>query len=243
MISKIVAVVFFIILSISPVFAEELSVATTAGYMNMVKELCSEYKEVSGNKVQEMYGGNLGQQLAQIESGSGVNVIIADRGTLDAVKTNVKFGHYEPLGQTVLVLAWRRGLSLSSPDSLCRDEIMSVCYPDPKAAIYGRAAVNDLKSSGIGEKISDKLFQVSTVPQVFSYLVSKEMDAGFVNRVAVCTGSDKIGGYIEIESGYPPINMTAATVMGFHTDPEVKVFLDFLKTKKGRDIMKKYGVW
>lgn len=240
---KVVLVLFFILTAVSVCYGEDLSVTTGAGYMNMVKELCAAYKEVSGNGVQEMYGGNVGQQLAQIEAGSGVNVIISDRGTLESVKTNVKFGLFEPLGKTVLVLAWRKGLSLSSPYDLLYGEVKSICYPDPKAAIYGRASVNYLKSSGMVEKVPEKLSQVSTVPQVFSYLVSGEMDAGFVNRVVVRAGAEKIGGSLEIEDGYPPINMVAAVVKGSQTVPGVSSFLAFLKTDKGKEILKKHGVW
>jgi len=240
-------VIFALLLSLAvavpPAFAAGVSVTTGAGYMQMVKELCAAYKEISKHDVQEMYGGNIGQQLAQIEAGSGANVVIADKGTLDSIKTSVRFGSCVPLGKTVLVLAWRKGLSLSSPYDLLYEDVKSVCYPDPKAAIYGRAAASFLKSSGIGDKIRGKIYQVSTVPQVFSYLVSGEMDAGFVNRVVARSGEGKIGGFLEIEKGYPPINMVAAVVKGQNTKPGVRHFVDFLSTPRAKEILKKHGVW
>lgn len=240
---KIAASLFLLIMIVSAAFAEDASVTTGAGYMKMAKELCAAYKETSGRNVQEMYGGNVGQQLAQIEAGSGVNVVISDIGTLESTKTNVKFDTFVPIGKTVLVLAWRKGISLSSPNDLLNDNVKSVCYPDPKAAIYGRAAASFLKSSGIEAKIPNKISQMSTVPQVFSYLVSGEMDAGFVNRVVVRAGKAKIGGFLEIENGYPPLNMVAAVVKGEQSNPEVKSFIDFLKTENGKAILKKHGVW
>ncbi len=240
---KIAASLFLLIIMVSAAFAEDASVTTGAGYMKMAKELCAAYKETSGRNVQEMYGGNVGQQLAQIEAGSGVNVVISDIGTLESTKTNVKFDTFVPIGKTVLVLAWRKGISLSSPNDLLNDNVKSVCYPDPKAAIYGRAAASFLKSSGIEAKIPNKISQMSTVPQVFSYLVSGEMDAGFVNRVVVRAGKEKIGGFLEIENGYPPLNMVAAVVKGEQSNPEVKSFIDFLKTENGKAILKKHGVW
>ena len=240
---KIAASLFLLIMMISAAFAEDVSVTTGAGYMKMAKELCAAYKETTGRNIQEMYGGNVGQQLAQIEAGSGVNVVISDIGTLESTKTNVKFDTFVPIGKTVLVLAWRKGISLSSSNDLLNDNVKSVCYPDPKAAIYGRAAASFLKSSGIEAKIPDKISQMSTVPQVFSYLVSGEMDAGFVNRVVVRAGKEKIGGFLEIEDGYPPLDMVAAVVKGEQSNPEVKSFIDFLKTEKGKVILKKHGVW
>ena len=119
----------------------------------------------------------------------------------------------------VLVLAWRKGLSLESPKDLEKREFARVAMPDPKAAIYGRAASAFLESSGIGKKLGDRLAVVSTVPQVFSYLVSGEMDAGFVNRVMVLNGGQKLGGWLEIAEGYPPLRMVAAVVQGRRRTP------------------------
>lgn len=165
-----------------------VAVTTGAGYKQMVEELGKAYRE-SGGALEEMYGGPIGQVLVQIKQGSGADVVISDRGALEAASQGLEFGRIEPLGDTVLVLAWRKGLSLESPKDLEKQEFARVAMPDPKAAIYGRAASAFLKSSGIGEKLGERLAVVSTVPQVFSYLASGEMDAGFVNRVMVLTAS------------------------------------------------------
>ena len=240
---KLVMALLFLALLVSAAFAGDVAVTTGAGYMKMSQELCAAYKAESGKNVQEMYGGNIGQMLAQIESGSDVSIVISDKGALDNAKTKVKFESYQPLGGTVLVLAWRKGLDIKTPSDLEKAEVKSVCYPDPKAAIYGRAAAKFLETSGLGAKIKDKLSQVSTVPQVFGYLTSGEMDAGFVNRVVVRAGAAKIGGSLEIAKGYPPLNMVAAVVSGDGARAEVKDFLAFLGTAKGKEILKKHGVW
>ena len=226
----------------SAAFAGGATVTTGAGYMKMAQEVCAAYKAETGKTVQEMYGGNIGQMLAQIEAGSGANIVISDRGTLDGVKSGVKFESYQPLGSTVLVLAWRKGVKITAAADLEQADIKTVCYPDPKAAIYGRAAAKFLETSGIGAKIKDKVSQVSTVPQVLGYLTSGEMDAGFINRVAARSGAEKLGGSLEIADGYQPISMTAAVVQG-QANPEVKAFLNFLRTDKAKEILKKQGVW
>ena len=218
------------------------AVTTGAGYMKMVQELAAAYKSDTGKQVQEVYGGNIGQMLAQIEAGNGVNVVISDKGALKTAKSDVRIAKMQPLGATVLVLAWRKGIELSSPNDLTGDKVKSVAYPDPKAAIYGRAAAKYLETTGLGAKIAPKVSQVSTVPQVFSYLVSGEMDAGFVNRVVARAGKDKIGGSLEIPSGYPPIEMVAAVVEGAENDPAVADFLKFLGGNRAGAIKKKHGV-
>ena len=219
-----------------------VAVTTGAGYKQMVEELGRAYRE-SGGSLEEMYGGPIGQVLVQIKQGSGADVVISDRGALEAASQGLEFGRIEPLGETVLVLAWRKGLSLESPKDLEKREFARVAMPDPKAAIYGRAASAFLESSGIGKKLGDRLAVVSTVPQVFSYLVSGEMDAGFVNRVMVLNGGQKLGGWLEIAEGYPPLRMVAAVVQGQEADAGVLSFLEFLKGEKGREILKRHGIW
>lgn len=238
---KFLTALLVLILCRGAAIAAPLSVTTGAGYMKMVKELALAYRG-GGKEITEVYGGNLGQMLAQISAGNGVNVVISDRGTLKSIKTDVKFSQTQPLGTTALVLAWRKGVEISSPNDLVSDGVKSVAYPDPKAAIYGRAASKYLENTGLGKKIAPKVSQLSTVPQVFSYLVSGEMDAGFVNRVVVRAGGDKIGGSLEIPSGYPPIVMIAAVVAGEEKNEAVADFIGFLGSAKAKAIMDKHGV-
>lgn len=223
-------------------FAEGVVITTGAGYKPMIEELASAFRK-SGGKIQEMYGGHIGQMLAQIRQGSDVNVVISDRNSLDAAAQGLKFDVYQALGSTPLVLAWRKGIELKEPRDLEKPFVKSVCHPDTKAAIYGRAAAKFLETSGIGKKIGGKVSAVSTVPQVFAYLVSGEMDAGFLNRVMTLRGGDKLGGWIEIHKGYAPLNMVAAVVGGKSDDPAIPLFLLFLKSAEGKSILKKHGVW
>jgi molybdate transport system substrate-binding protein len=208
----------------------------------MLEKLVSAYK-AKGGQITEMYGGHIGQMVAQIAQGSGADIVVSDKATLDAVSQGVEFESYLPLGDTLLVLAWRKGLDIASPEDLATGKVKSVSHPDPQAAIYGRAASAYLKSTGLGDKLGGKLQIVSSVPQVFAYVASGEMDAGFVNRVMILNGADKIGGSLEIAEGYPPIAMVAAVVKGHGANPKVQGFLEFLASDEGKEIIKTFGIW
>ncbi|GHV54807.1 hypothetical protein FACS1894216_15570 [Synergistales bacterium] len=223
-------------------FAEGVIITTGAGYKTMVETLSKTFRE-SGGKIEEMYGGHIGHMLMQMKQGSNVNVVISDKGTLEELSNGVEFDTLENLGDTLLVLAWRKGIELKTPKDLEKPEVKTVCFPDTKSAIYGRAASKFLESSGIGKNITGKLSEVSSVPQVFAYLTTGEMDAGFVNRVMILNGAEKIGGSMEIADGYPSLNMVAAVVKGSGANPGVVKFLEFLRSAKGKAILKKNGVW
>ena len=209
-------------LSVVPALAET-AVTTGMGYKKMLSELCALYKQESGKQLTEVYSGTIGQSLAQYKAGSGVSVFVSDRQTLE--DSDVSFASFQPLGTAVLVL-----------------KIQSIGYPDKKGAIYGKAAERFLTQSGLRGPLKDKLRMFSTVPQVFSYLTTGELDAGFVNTAVVKAQGKSIGGSMDIQSGYDPIEMVAAVVKGAEKDPEVEAFLTFLQSDKARSVYAKHGL-
>lgn len=181
--TKIAAPAFVAALAFGASVAQaEVIVTTGSGYIPMVKALVAAYQTETGAKVGTAFGGNIGQMLAQTASGSGVNVVVSDRASLAKFKMLDK--QEVVLGTTPIVLIWRKGLTLSAPEDLAKAEIERIAYPDPKAAVYGRATEDFLKTSGLGAKLEGKTNIVSAVPQVTAYVAKGEMDAGFVNRLA-----------------------------------------------------------
>lgn len=138
--------------------------------------LCALYKQESGKQLTEVYSGTIGQSLAQYKAGSGVSVFVSDRQTLE--DSDVSFASFQPLGTAVLVLAWKKGLNVESPQDLQNPKIQSIGYPDKKGAIYGKAAERFLTQSGLRGPLKDKLRMFSTVPQVFSYLTTANWTPG-----------------------------------------------------------------
>ena len=140
------------------------------------------------------------------------------------------------------MLAWRKGLQLASPQDLNRPEFAKIGYPDAKAAIYGRAAVAFMKGNMLFEPLKAKLSMLSTVPQVFSYLVSGDLDAAFVNEAVARKQADSIGGWMEVREGYTPLLLVAGVVAGQENNADVLSFLRFLKTPEAQRILAGNGL-
>ena len=148
----------------------QVTVTTGGGYIKMVEALTAQYEKDTGAKVEKAFGGNIGQMLAQVESGSPVTVVVSDATSLKKFTKALNADAGVRLGDTPLILVWRKGLTLASPEDLTSDAVKHVAMPDPKAAVYGRAAKEYLDGSGLAEKIAGKLNVVSMVPQVMSYV-------------------------------------------------------------------------
>lgn len=220
----------------------EVSLTTGAGYANMAKELAKTFSETSGSKVTENYGGNIGQMMAQIANGNGANVVISDEGTLKNLKTPIQLTNVQSLGNTPLVFIWRKGLDIKGVSELKSDKIKQFAYPDPKAAVYGRAAQQYLDNLDTDQFPKEKVMKIASVPQVTAYVVKGEIDAGFVNRTAAKANKDKIGGSEEVLNGYTPIHMIVGVVKGHEKDQDVAQFLKFLQSEKGKKILMKHGI-
>lgn len=221
----------------------QVTVTTGGGYIKMVEALTAQYEKDTGAKVEKAFGGNIGQMLAQVESGSPVTVVVSDATSLKKFTKALNADAGVRLGDTPLILIWRKGLTLASPEDLTSDAVKRVAMPDPKAAVYGRAAKEYPDGSGLAEKIAGKLNVVSMVPQVMSYVSRAEMDAGFVNLLAARQGKDKIGGFVAVKEGYEPIRMTAQPVKGAAGEADdVKAFLTWLGSPKADAVLEKFGV-
>ena len=115
--------------------------------------------------------------------------------------------------------------------------------PREGKAIYGIAGMEAIKSYGYSETLSGKLTQVATVPQVVSYLLTGEADAGFINLTEALANKDKLGGYLVIpDDKYKEIIIVAGVVKGFQDNPDLKKFSDFLQSGEAQAIFQKYGL-
>jgi len=219
--------------------AEPLTVASGAGYKKLVTELVAAYETKTGNKV-ELIFGNMGQVVTQAKTSGKVHLVIGERSFLD--KAGLALASFTEVGRGVLVLAWPKGRSLASLEDLAKPEVKRVAMPDPARAIYGAAGKEALTHAGLAEKLAAKLLVVATVPQVTTYVVTGEVDAGLTNLTDVMGLGDKIGGYLKVDQGlYAPISIGAGLLEGVKK-PEAAAFVAFVASPQGRELARKHGL-
>lgn len=232
----------WVFLLLSPLaYAETMMLAAGAGYKRPVSELARGYEAASGNKIEEFYG-NMAQVMTQVHQSGKVAIILADQDFLQKAK-NISFAGILPLGDGKLVLAYAKGKTLKNPEALAEAAFGRIATPDTQNAIYGKAAEEFLAHSGLAGRVKSKLLMVATVPQVSAYLVSGEVDAGFINLTDAMGIQDKIGGYIEIDpSSYSHIKIVGGIVKGWEDQAAVKGFVNYLQTAPAQSILKKNGL-
>jgi molybdate transport system substrate-binding protein len=220
--------------------AETLTVASAKGYKKPMVKLFERFKAQNGIAVTPIFG-NMRQVISQTQLSGKVSVIVGDRAFLE--RSSLDIASYIPLGNGKLVLAYPKGGSLESIEQITGEKVRKIAMPDPKKAIYGKAAAQFLRDSGLQEKVGGKLLTVGTVPQVSAYLIAGEIDAGFINLTDALGIKERIGGYIEADRKlYTPIEIVCGIVAGHEGDRDVLAFAEFLKTAQARAIIEKFGL-
>lgn len=220
--------------------AENLLIASGAGYKKLVTDLAAAFQKESGIKP-ELSFGNMGQVTSQAKAGGVIDVVIGEKGFLESA--GLSFAGSAEIGRGILVLAWPKGKTLTAATDVAKPEIKRLAMPDPKKAIYGRAASQFLKSAGLTQKVADKLLVVATVPQVTTYIVSGEVDAGFVNLTDVMGLGNSIGGFLKVDQPqYAPIVIVAETLSEAPNAATAKKFSAFLATPAAKAIAQKHGM-
>lgn len=219
---------------------EELTIAAGAGYKRLVKELCATFSTLQGGEVQQIFG-NMGQVTAQAKASDQIDCIIGDKTILDV--SALPFKGEVIIGQGKLIAAVARGVQPVRLEALNAPHISRIAYPDAQKAIYGKAAHQFLERHNYQEQLAQKLLMVGTVPQVSAYVLSGEVDVGFINSTEALALQGKVAQLIPVnQEDYSPILIVAKQLNHNEEKDITKSFLTFLKTPKAAEISHKHGL-
>jgi molybdate transport system substrate-binding protein len=239
---RLLSILMIVFLSHSIAFAETLTLAAGAGYKRPLAEMIQAYEASGGGKIDQIYG-NMGQIMMQAKASGNIAFIVGEEAFLKT-SSGLEFSSFHPIGEGVLVIAYGKKVVLQQPEDLLKPEIGKIAIPDEKHAIYGKAGKEFLQNTKLMEKVEKKLLVVATVPQVSAYLISGEVEAGFINLTDALYIKDRIGGYFTPDrTTYGPIKLTLGVSKGFEANTGAKNFLNFLAVDpKVKEILKKSGL-
>lgn len=235
---KSLLTLLFLLLALPALAGDTLLIASGAGYKPVVDALADAYAKKSGATVERIYG-NMGQVIGQAKTSGKVDLLIGEEGFLRAA--SLPLAESAALGRGRLVLAWPKGKD--EPADLKSPAVARIAMPDPERAIYGKAAAQYLDASGLREPLKDKLVVVGTVPQVFTYLATGEVDAGFMNLTQALAAPDQIGGYREMdEKLYKPVSIACIRMENAPSSDAARKFAEFLGTDDAKAIIAAHGL-
>lgn len=238
LIRTLVVTTLFVFLLASIAQAANAVLASGAGYKKMINALNAAYTQATGQSVDLLFG-NMARVTTLAKQSGNVDIVLGDKSFLD--RAELDLAARQSLGQGKLVLAFAKNGTCSSLADL--DTAGRIALPDTKKAIYGKAARQYLETTKRLPAIKARLVEVSTIPQVFSYLATNEVDMGFMNLTHTLNVADKLGGYVVIdENDYSPILILAGLLSESPNAKEARMFLRFLATPEAQAIMRENGM-
>lgn len=218
--------------------AAEITVATAAGYKKPMNEVYTAFTDASGIKVESAFG-NIKQIEAQAKQNPDIQMLVGD---WDFIKPMGFSKDHQQLGQGKLILVGPKDSSIENIEGLSSDSIQKIAIGDRKSTIYGKAAIECLTAHNLLNEVNVKLMEVSTLPQVSTYVLTGEVDAGFVNLSEAMSHANRFSQPIEMpQSCYRPIDLSIVPIDG-RTTVEGQAFLDFLASDKTKEILKRHGL-
>ena len=240
-IARTLTVLFFsLALTASSWATEGLIIASGAGYKRLVHDLSAAFTAKTSIPVQQVFG-NMGQIIPQAKESGSFDFLLGDERHL--AKADLTFAGDYPIGKGKLVAAVAKGSMLTNLSELSKESITRIAMPDPKKAIYGYAANEYLHNSGLWTPLHKKLLIVGTVPQVSTYLLSGEVDVGFINMTEAMALESKVGKLIMVDEAlYSPILILAKRLEKSPHREAAKAFIAFLQTSEAHELAQKHGL-
>ena len=236
---KILLTLCLVFCSGTVLFAEDqgddIYIVCAAGYKLPIKELIVKYEASSNHKINAIFG-NMQTITTYVKKSGEVSLIIGDANFIKKSKIATK--KLVKLGNGKLILVYQKDINLTKPEDLDSESITRIGIPDPKKAIYGKAAIEYLKTYGLYNLVKDKLLVLKTVPQVTSYLKTGNIDVGLIN----VTDYEKLEGddfksIIISPDAYEEIIIEAGMIT-----TKADSFYKYLQSEESKKIFKRYGL-
>ena len=239
---KTITTTFLLALSLvfcSALQASELTLASAAGYRKPMTELADTFEKTHQVTINRIFG-NMAQVTAQARMSGKVDLVFGDKNFLS--RSGIDFLDLKEIARGKLVIAYAKTVIAGTRAAPFPDRVTRICMPDPKRAIYGRAAQEYLGTTALQDKMKNRLTVVATIPQTASYLITGEAEAGFLNLTHALNVQQKIGPFFEVDPAqYSPIRL-ALGLLTPKNDSRMTSFLAFLETSEAKRILQKYGL-
>jgi molybdate transport system substrate-binding protein len=227
---------------------QEIRVAAAADLKFAMSELTEKFEKQTRTKVDVTYGSS-GNFFSQIQNGAPFDLFfsadIEYPRKLEAVGLAESGTLYEyAVGRIVIWMPPEAKVDLSKLrwNALLDASVQKIAIANPEHAPYGRAAVAAMQKAGIYEQLKVKLVYGENISQTAQFVQSGNAQAGIVAMSLAVSPGMRDGKRWEIPAEmHPAIEQGAIVLKNAKNKAAGQAFLEFVKSKAGREILEKYG--
>ncbi len=226
----------------------EIKIAVAANVSYAIEDLTAEFNNIYPNIKVVFTLGSSGKLTAQIKNGASYQLFMSANMLYPRSLYNEKIAVTKPIvyAQGGLALLSNRDRDFSKGINILKDQkISKIAIANPKTAPYGKATFEALKNAKVYDDIKSKIVYGESIGQTLSYTI-RATDIGIVAKSSLFSSRmsrfKKGKNWIEVDSTlYTPINQGIVILKEGEDNKDVKLFYDFILSKKAKEILKNFG--
>ena len=223
--------------------AQTVKVAAAANLRFVFEEIKDAYMKQNPKATISANFGSTGALFQQIVNGADFNVFMAadDVVPMKLKSQGLVSGEVKVYANGKLVL-WSNTLDVSKGLEVLADpSVKRIAVAKPDLAPYGNRAIECLKSSGLYEKIKDKIVYADNISQTAQFAQTGSAEVGFLAYALTMTPEMKGSTYLIDPASYKPVAQAMAVVKGWKANPEAVKFMNYVLSPACKPIFEKYG--
>jgi len=223
--------------------AQTLKVAADANLRFVFEEIKNSYVKINPKADIMANFGSTGALYQQIVNGADFNIFMAadnevplklkNQGLVSGEVKTYAFGKLVLWSNTVDV---SKGLEVLSDPTVKR-----IAIAKPDVAPYGDRAIECLNSTGLFEKVKDKIVYADNISQTAQFAQTGNAEVGFLAYSLTLTPEMKGSTYVIDTKIYKPVAQAMAIVKGWKASPEAVKFMKYVLSPECKPIFEKFG--
>ena len=226
----------------APALGAETQVAVAANFTEPAKEIAAAFQKATGDTATLSFGAS-GAFYAQITKGAPFEVLLsadadrpkkaeADGFAVAGSRFTYAIGRLVLFSKTPGLIDTRGGGALT--------KAAKVAIADPKAAPYGKAAIEAMTNLGVYDQVQPKLVIGSSIAQAYQFVDSGAAEVGFValSQVANVKGGSR---WVVPAKDHSPIEQQAVLLKTGQNNAAARAFMAFLKGPQAVAVIRRYG--
>ena len=227
---------------IPSVFAASTNVAVAANFTDAAKEIAALFKTKTGHEAVLSFGSS-GPYYNQIHQGAPFHIFLSadDERPKKLIEDGLALPETRFTYAIGKLALWSKDpKGVTGVETLKANAFTKLSLADPKAAPYGLAAIEALKSLQIYDAVKSKIVMGASIAQAFQFIETSNAEIGFV-ALSQLTGA--VGGsrWLVPQELYSEIRQDAVLLKNGAQNDAAKAFMIFLKTPEARGVIEKFG--
>ncbi len=223
--------------------AQIVKIAAAANLRFVFEEIKTSYVLANPKVTVTANFGSSGALLQQILNGAEFDLFMAADNSFPAKLKDqgAAFGKIKTYALGKLVL-WSNTVDVSKGLEILADpSVKRIAIAKPDLAPYGDRAVEVLKSSGLYEKVKDKIIYADNISQTAQFAQTGNAEVAFLAMSLTLTPEMKGSVYLVDPKIYKPVEQAMVLVKSWKTNPEAAKFMKFVLSETCRPIFEKNG--